>query len=214
MKRQDLDVNLEIGDKVAGAGNSSGKAGMNIIWHKMDNSPVIQAQIFYNGSEPDAKTFFKPLLDLEPAQNTPKIVPLTESSFYIPPTGTRSHIAGASVMAPFDASFFAELWDMFVGFVCEEEAQNCLMGFEIPNSAPMLRKRQTETAFTNRGTLAYILITPKWKKNEKDDRSIKWALDVRDRARAELKRRKASEDVDETTKLAIGGYANSDGRLF
>jgi hypothetical protein len=113
LKRTDLDAILGITDKVAGKGNSEGLAGMIVMWLMADNGPVIAVSVFYNGPMSDAEAFFKPLLDRNPAVNTAKMVHFADSCYTVPPLELRNHSAGGSLMAPFDKTFFGELWDMF-----------------------------------------------------------------------------------------------------
>ena len=129
----------------------------------------------------------------------------------MPPLELRNQSAGGSLMAPFDKAFFEELWDMFFELVKETETETSFLGFEILNATAMLRKKQTETAFANRGKLANIINSSNYKSEETNERVARWCLDVRDKVDREFERRKGSEGVDETTRLAVGRYANYDG---
>ena len=117
-------------------------------------------------------------------------------------------------MEPIDSDFIEVLFKDYLGFIQKvPDASATLMGFETHPSHVTLLHSQTETAFPNRGTFGNFLVFANYKKDGSAPACKKWCQEIHGKVHKEFERRKIVDNVDETTKTAVGEYINSDGGL-
>jgi hypothetical protein len=219
LPRSALKTAIEVANKVLAKENDTGKASLGMLWVSPPGAPQpsIVAMVYYNGSEADAKVFFKPLLDLNPKVNTTKMRPWVETNVLEPPIDDskqwRKVSAGGSVIGPFAYEFFESLWDDYVGLLEKvEDAKMSTLTLVVHNTYVTRRKEQTDTAFPNRGLHSNFMIVPTWTREESDGLCREWCFYMREKVRKDRERR-VMEDagLDETTKSAAGEYSHDDG---
>ncbi|KAL1985690.1 hypothetical protein VTN96DRAFT_7438 [Rasamsonia emersonii] len=215
--RESLATIVQVCNKVL-ARESQGEAALCVGWGILPGrgkEPEIWVAPWYNGPEDKAKEFFAPLLDLQPALNTTKMVPFSASGL----AGAsaqgkewRKHENGSSAMAPLDPVFLDRMFDDFAQFLkTVPDAQRSTVAFEVHNPYPTMRVGQTGTAFPDRGNQVNVLIIPTWTKEENDEACRNWCREFSAKVGEEFERRKREEGVDEVTKTSVGVYSNYDG---
>ncbi|KAL9050806.1 MAG: hypothetical protein Q9206_004939 [Seirophora lacunosa] len=152
--------------------------------------PMLMSVIFYNGPEAEAKTFFKPLFDLEPVMNTTGMVPyplLNEMLNHVAGHGGRKSTKGASFNCPVRPDFMLSAFQNFASFVRDvPDASGSLLLFEFIHQAKICETSNRAMAFANRDFYGNVLAGPKWYDEANDDRCRQWARDVTDLLRREM----------------------------
>lgn len=178
---------------------------------------AIIATVFYNGPEEEAKTFFKPLLDLKPIKNTTSTRPYCEMNAVMNHAvgyGGRKLSKGAAFVTPIDPNFvrslMADLQRLHQN-VPNTTKTIILMEFFSPNQ--WCRIAQDATAFANRGRHQNIMFGPFWEDEKYDTACGLWAQEVAKRCRIELDRmRRHVVNPDEVD--SILEYGNYDCNLL
>ena len=216
-----LETAIGIANKVLAKENDTGKASLGMLWVSPPGAPApsIVLMLYYNGTENEGKTFFKPLLDLNPKVNTTKMRPWVDVNVPEPPVNEskvwRKVSAGGSIIGPFDFKFFDSIWDDYVGLLQNvDDAKTTTLMLVVHNPYATLRKGQMDTAFPNRGRHSNFAIAPTWTKEENDGVCREWCLKIREKMRRDRERR-VEEDgsMDEITRSAVGEYSHDDGEF-
>lgn len=182
-----------------------------------ENIPMVMAVIWFNGSEEDAKAYYKPLLDLGPVANMTQTMPYSGSNEMVNAAmghGLRRSTKGSAFLAPLDLKFADSMWDEYVTFI-ESNPDVGASGifWEFVPFKKIVEVPQTATAFANRGAYGNILFQPTWTDPKNDILCREWTRKMSVKAKAELERRKA-EGTDQTTKQSVGEYGNYDGEYL
>ncbi|KAF8861730.1 FAD-binding domain-containing protein [Acephala macrosclerotiorum] len=176
--------------------------------------PVVLAIVWYNGSEEEAKAYYKPLLDLGPLANETKVRPYSSSNEMVNAAmfhGLRRTTKGSAFLAPLDLQFADSLWDDYVAFLEKvPDAGPTALIFEFVPYKKILEVEQTATAFANRGAYGNILFQPGWTDPGNDSVCREWTRTMSAKTKKELERRKG-EGTDKTTNESVGEYGNYDG---
>ncbi|KAI9651182.1 hypothetical protein NHQ30_001219 [Ciborinia camelliae] len=176
--------------------------------------PVILVSLFYNGTEADAHTYYKPLLDLEPLANTTKEMDYVEANALLNEPmahGLRRNMKGAAYMAPLNYSFASEMFSETEKLLNETpDAKHTMVIFEYIPFGKILQVGQQETAFANRGAYGNLLFALGWENEATDQKCREWGRLMAEKAKGELERR-MKEGTDEITKDGVGAYSNYDG---
>ncbi len=177
--------------------------------------PAVLTVLFYNGEEKEAKSFFKPLLDLNPLTN------MTSSMAYAAvnamlndsmQAGIRRLMKGSAFLNPLDPTYAAGIFEDFVAFVEKvPDAGQTMVLWEFVNYHKLLEVPQEATAFANRGAYGNVLFAPGWTKPAHDSEIREWTRSMAVKARAELERTKAL-GADKVTHEAVGEYSNYDSK--
>lgn len=178
--------------------------------------PALVVQVYYDGTESQAKEFFAPLLKLGPTEDNTKVKPFsgTTGGGDDAPPG-RGEITGGCIMAPIDALFLESLVKDYLAFTQKvPDASETIMAFETHPTYGISRHTQTETAFPNRGMFGNAIIFAKYTNEETAPACKEWCRAIHDKIRKEFERRRMADDVDELTKTAVGEYINYDGELY
>ncbi|KAJ8061829.1 hypothetical protein OCU04_009621 [Sclerotinia nivalis] len=176
--------------------------------------PAILILVFYNGTEAEAKAYYKPLLDLEPLANTTKEMDYVEvNSMANEPMahGLRRNMKGAACMLPLTYPFAAEIFSETEKFFQETpDAKHTLVAFEYVPFGKILQVGQQDTAFANRGAYGNLMFGAGWEEEATDQKCREWCRMMAQKAKGELERR-VKEGTDEITKDGVGAYSNYDG---
>lgn len=136
----------------------------------------IMVIVFYNGSEEEGKSFFKPLFDLEPLADTTKTVsyPDLNMMFNKHPRGPddRHLFGGANFTFPLELKAAQEICDYFWATTKRPENENLRGSTLAFEHYPIQKIRQVpieETAFANRGQFSPICISVNWTDESKDE---------------------------------------------
>jgi hypothetical protein len=170
--------------------------------------------LFYNGPEEAAKSFYAPLLALNPTFNDTAMVPYSAVNSWHNASvanGSRRTMKGSALLTPMSSSFVESLFEQYENLVENvEEASKSLVLFDFFSFKKIMEVPQTATAFANRGAFINVLFAPAWDSEKNDVVCREWTLDMAAKTEAELKKQKASS-ADEMTMGAAGEYGNYDG---
>ena len=196
---------------------SKGESSMVIIQGLKPGStePLIVAQVFYDGTESEAKKFFGPLLKLGPIEDSTMMMPFSQTigSGDIPPGFGKA--TGGGIMEPIDSGFVESLYEDYMAFIKNvPDASGSLIAYEIYSSYGTLLHSQNETAFPNRGTFGNVVIYAAYTKDVSAPACEEWCRKIHDKIHNEFERRKELDDVDDTTKTGVGEYINNDGESY
>ncbi|KAK8902932.1 hypothetical protein QC760_008431 [Botrytis cinerea] len=176
--------------------------------------PAVLVPIFYNGTEAEGNTYFKPLLDLEPLANTTKEMDYVEINSMLNEAmahGLRRNLKGAAVLFPLTYSFAAEIYTETEKFLLETpDAKHTMVIFEYIPFGKILKVGQQDTAYANRGAYGNLVFGASWESPETDTKCRDWCRMMAQKTKAELESR-LKEGTDEITKDGVGAYANYDG---
>jgi hypothetical protein len=197
---------------------SRGESSMIMIQGQLPGAtqPLVLVQVFYDGTEDKAKNFFAPLFKLGPIEDTTKVKPFSEA------TGGGDDIApgfgkatGGGIMEPIDTGFVKSLYEDYMAFVKNvPDASGTVLAYEIHPTYGTLLHSQKETAFPNRGTFGNIIVVAAYTKEESAPACEEWCRVMHDKIHNEFERRKELDNVDDTTKTAVGEYINYDGEFY
>lgn len=194
---------------------ADGQATMVVGFSKPDVTlqPSVIAVVFYNGTEEAAKSFYAPLLALNPVSNHTAMVPYPavnawhNSSFV---EGSRRAMKGSALLTPVSASFVGDLFEDYSTLIEEiPDAAKSVVLFDFFNFKKILSVPQTATSFANRGAFVNVLFAPAWNNKHFDSICQKWTLCMAAKTRTEMDCQR-SLGVDETTMMATGEYKNYD----
>ena len=194
---------------------SKGESSMVMIQGQLPGStePLVVAQVFYDGTENEAKNFFAPLLKLGPIEDSTKMMPFSQTTGGgddVPPGFGKE--TGGGIMEPIDAGFVESLYEDYMAFIKNvPDASGTLIAYEIHPTHGTLLHSQDETAFPNRGTFGNVVIYAAYTKDENALACEKWCRKMHDKIHNEFERRKELDGVDDTTMTGVGEYINYDG---
>lgn len=180
--------------------------------------PSILIPLFYNGSEQEARAYYKSLFDLQPLADTTKEIDYVEANSMMNEPmahGLRRNMKGAAYMLPLSYSYAAHMFSQTEKFIRETpDAKHTMTVFEYIPFGKILQVGQQETAFANRGAYGNLLFGPGWENPETDKECREWGTRMAEKAKEELERRMREEGTDEVTKDGVGAYSNYDGGMF
>jgi hypothetical protein len=197
---------------------SKGESSMVMIQGQLPGStkPLVIVEVFYNGTEDEARGFFAPLLKLGPIKDSTKMMPFSQTTGGgddIPPGFGKG--TGGGIMEPIDADFVESLYEDYVTFIKNvPDASESLIAYEIHPTYGTLLHSQNETAFPNRGTFGNVVIYAAYTKDESAPACEEWCRKMHDKIHNEFERRKEVDGVDDTTKTGVGEYINYDGKRY
>ncbi|KAF4637157.1 hypothetical protein G7Y89_g905 [Cudoniella acicularis] len=194
---------------------SQGEATMMVGFSTSANSKAsIVAVVFYNGTEAAAKSFYAPLLNLNPSFNDTSMVPYSSVNSWHNATvshGSRRAMKGSALLTPVNPAFVEGLFDDYETLMESiDDATKSLVLFDFFSFKKTMSVPQTATSFANRGAFINVLFAPAWESKNLDTVCQEWTLSVAAKTQAELERQK-SAGTDETTQFAAGEYKNYDG---
>lgn len=130
------------------------------------NAPVILTQLFHNGSEEDAKSFFADLFALSPLANMTNSIPYPQLNALLNHAAGfegRKQFGGGAFKLPLDADFVAALHAQFNEFVASKERMNeSMVMFECIPYGKIVEVGNGEMAFANRGDYYNVATVLKW----------------------------------------------------
>jgi hypothetical protein len=179
--------------------------------------PVILAVVYYNGTESEAKEFYKPLLDLRPLADMTSVMPYEKVNTMLNDglaAGFRRTMKGSAFMAPLSTTFAQSLFDDYEKFLKDvPDAALSVILLEYVSYHKILEVPQEAMAFANRGAYGNLLFGPGWTNPENDKACREWTRVMAAKSGAELKRiRDLGTDI--VTKSGVGEYVNYDSEYF
>lgn len=182
------------------------------------NAPVVLTQLFHNGSAEEGKSFFAPLLSLEPLVNLATSVPYkTVNSLLNNASGFdgRKQFGGGAFKLPVSLPVVQSLVSSFLDFTtATEETKQSLLLFETVPYREVVKVRNDEMAFSNRGEYYNLAVMLKWTDAERDGEMRDFARGlVRGAGLAEGAVRK-EEDGTEDKGKGVGQYGNYASKLL
>ncbi|TVY92199.1 FAD-linked oxidoreductase [Lachnellula willkommii] len=178
------------------------------------HQPVVMVLTFFDGAEDEAKTFFDPLLSLEPLADMTGPMPYSSANSMLNesmPYGFRRRMKGSAFIAPLDTTFAASLFKDFEDFL--QKVPSAVLSVLLLEYVPfkkVLEVPQTATSFANRGAYGNILFGPGWTDPAQDSACREWTKVMYSKTRAELLQRKTGGS-DPVTLEGVGEYVNYDG---
>ncbi|KAL8869525.1 MAG: hypothetical protein Q9174_004210 [Haloplaca sp. 1 TL-2023] len=146
------------------------------------SQPTMIASIFFNGPEDKAKSFFQPLLDLDPVVNDTKMMPYSALNGMLNPVvphGGRKSTKGACFQLPMQAAFATSLFEQFSAFVKgNPDASRSLIIMEFFYPDKICKTSNRAMAFANRDFYQNIMAQPVWSEEGNDERCRQWARDM------------------------------------
>ena len=142
----------------------------------------------YFGTEAEAKQAFKAFYDIGPLADTASIVPdPVINTLMAPPIGLRASMKGAAYTLPLRKEFVEEVLANFTEFTnTNADARGSLIFYEMYD--PVKVVESDFGSFANRGTHMNGMICPLWTKPEHDQAFRKWARDINEMFKGELKK--------------------------
>lgn len=142
----------------------------------------------YFGTEAEAKDAFKAFYDLGPLADTTALVPYPVlNTLMAPPIGLRSSMKGAAYTMPLRKEFVEEVLTNFIQFTDgNEDAKGSVVFYEMYDTMKIVKS--DFGSFANRGAHLNGMIMPLWTKSENDQAFRKWARDINEMFKEELKR--------------------------
>jgi hypothetical protein len=144
---------------------------------------------FFNGSEEDAKAYFKPLLDLGPIVDHTASVPYERVNTMLNGAagfGGRKIFGGSNVALPLDPAFVKSVYEEFCGFLnAREGTSESLVLFEFQPYKKTMEVGVEETACANRGEYYNVGTLFKWYNPELDQEVRAFNRQINGRIRAE-----------------------------
>ena len=176
--------------------------------------PVPVAFVFYNGTEVQAKTFFEPLLKLNPVFDDTTVMPYSHVNGmlnHLVPHGGRKVTKGCAYGLPMSKKFFRSLFDDFSQFIKEvPDAYPSLLGFETYRTEKICEVSNTATAFASRGSYENVAVQLEWREETSDPACRQFARTMAAKFKAEMERGKREGDI--VMKMeGVGEYGNTDG---
>lgn len=180
------------------------------------SQPMILAVVFYNGPEDEAKTFYKPLLDLEPLMNTTAMIPYSSLNSIFNASnghGGRKSTKGSSFNPPLRAEFALSVFDRFCDFVKEVPGANgSIVLFEFFNMKKICEMSNRAMAFANRDYYGSVMTLPKWSDESNDKRCRQWARDMVALFEEEMVKARTEGGFAKGME-GVGAYVNYDGEM-
>ncbi|CZR67719.1 related to 6-hydroxy-D-nicotine oxidase [Phialocephala subalpina] len=215
-KRSQLRGVCDVINKTMGEENNGGKASVLMLSGVLPGTSEVGIILipWYNGPEDEAKTFFAPLLEMEPIFDTTKMMPFSQSG--VEGGGSigrewRKVIVGGSLMAPLDATWLGTMFEDLENLINTlPDAATSVIGFEFHNPVATMKIGQTETAYPDRGTHGTMFLSPTWTKEENDAVCRKWCEKEDAKMIKEFRKRQGEKQVDNTTRTSSGRYPNYD----
>lgn len=178
------------------------------------NAPVVLTMLFHNGPEAEATAIFKDLIAVGPVANLAGMVPYVQLNSLLNASAGfdgRKMFSGGAYKLPLNPAFVQSLYQDFVDFVASHERMNeSLMLFETVPYREVIKVRNDEMAFANRGDYYNLATMFKWFDPKLDN-------EVREFARGLLKRASQSAGVVQDEKVRAvegvgqyGNYSNAD----
>ena len=178
------------------------------------SQPTMIASVFFNGSEDKAKSFFQPLLDLDPVVNDTKMMPYSALNGMLNPVaphGGRKSIKGACFQLPMQAGFATSLFQQFSAFVkTNPDASRSLIVMEFFYPDKICETSNRAMAFANRDFYQNIMVQAVWSEESNDQRCRQWARDMTALFQKEFETNKFT-DKEGKVMGGIGTYGNYDG---
>ncbi len=119
------------------------------------NAPVILCQLFYNGSEEDAKAFYADLFALGPIANMSGMVPYEKVNGLLNMAAGfdgRKQMGGGAYKAPLDVKLVTDLYTEFMAFTTSHERMNeSIILFEHIPYKKIFEVPNDNMSFSNRG---------------------------------------------------------------
>ncbi|KAF2703998.1 FAD-binding domain-containing protein [Pleomassaria siparia CBS 279.74] len=172
-------------------------------------APVVLTQIFHNGDEAFAKTFFADLLALGPVVDTTAMVPYEKLNALLNPTAGfdgRKLFGGGAFKLPLSPVFVQALLGDFLDFISERDRMNeSLMLFETVPYKKVVQVSNEAMSFSNRGDYYNVATCFKWFDPKLD-------AEIRDFSRALLKKASQAAGVIQDSAIrsveGVGTYGN------
>ncbi|KAL8964021.1 MAG: hypothetical protein Q9183_004767 [Haloplaca sp. 2 TL-2023] len=176
--------------------------------------PTVIAAVFFNGSENNARSFFQPLLDLDPVVNDTKMMPYSALNSMLNPMaphGGRKSIKGACFLLPMQAGFATSLFQQFSVFVkANPDASRSLIVMEFYYPDKICETSNRAMAFANRDFYQTVMVQPVWSEESNDQRCRQWARDMTALLQKELETNKLTGREGKVMG-GVGTYGNYDG---
>ena len=164
---------------------------------------VVFISLFYNGSEEDAKAYYKALFDIGPIVNHTGPMPYEKVNGIFNDAqgfGGRKLFGGSNIAFPFDTTFIQSIFDEFVAFTgTHEGTSSSIVMFEFLPYEKTVSVGVEETAFANRGEYYNVCTTIKWDRPELDQEVRLFNRQINSRIREQGGKKKTD---------AVGVYAN------
>ncbi|PSN69942.1 FAD-binding domain-containing protein [Corynespora cassiicola Philippines] len=172
-------------------------------------APVVLTQIFYNGPEDAAKSFFADLISIGPVANMASMVPYEKLNSLLNHSAGfdgRKQFGGGAFKLPLDPRFVVDLHSQFLAFVeSHERTGESLMLFETIPYKKVIEVGNKDMAFSNRGDYYNVATCFKWFDPSFDD-------EVRTFSRNLLRNASQTTGVEQDEKIrsvsGVGQYGN------
>ena len=192
------------------------KTGMMLVVGKFPPQwqTGIAVTAFHNGSEQEAESIFKPLLDLEPTMNSAKERPYTELNSMLNEGndfGGRRGGKGAAYVTPIRPELVRSLLqdiDTLNSRVSGSRLSKFLLEFHKPDQWRKVSSK--DMAYPNRGNKQNMAMALDWEGSANDQAVSSWASGVGKKMKEELSRAKA-ESPKASGEILI--YSNYDGQF-
>lgn len=184
--------------------NNNGDQAMTIGFTAPDpSSPAVFTGLFYNGTEDEARKYFKPLFDLAPFMEQVRAVTYPELQSMLDAGmayGGRKIHGGSNFTLPMDKAALQEVTDAFFKIICTEEGANeSSLVFECVPAEKVRAVPTSAMAFANRGDFYVIGMAWKWYNPELDSK-------FREHSRAIT--RLSAEKLGTRNPKEVGRYVN------
>ncbi|KAF8865217.1 hypothetical protein BDZ45DRAFT_701249 [Acephala macrosclerotiorum] len=183
------------------------QATMMVGFSKPDATlqPSVVAVMFYNWNEEAAKSFYAPLLSLNPVSNQTAMVPFVE--------GSQWAMKGSALLTSVSAPFIKDLFEDYSTLIEEiPDATKSVVLYDFFNFKKILSVLQTATPLVNRGAFVNVLFATAWNQKYLDSVCQEWTLSMADKTRIEMDCQR-SLGTDATTMMAAGEYKNYDSNF-
>ncbi|KAL8773921.1 MAG: hypothetical protein Q9209_001351 [Squamulea sp. 1 TL-2023] len=178
------------------------------------SAPIFTCSLFFNGPEDQAKTFFKPLLDLEPIMNSVAMIPYSSVNGMfnkVAEHGGRKSTKGGAFAAPIRSEFLQSLFERFNSFVTEvPDAEKSLLLMEFFSPDKICEADNRAMAFANRDYYNNILAGPQWNDEANDGKCREWARDIIAMVHKEMEACKIDGRISPKME-GVGTYGNYEG---
>lgn len=130
------------------------------------NAPVVLTQLFYNGPEDDAKSFFADLFALNPLADMTSTIPYPKLNSLLNHTAGfdgRKRFGGGAFKLPLDPAFVVQLHAEFSAFTASHDRVNeSMMLFETIPYGKVRAVDNADMSFSNRGDYYSLATLFKW----------------------------------------------------
>ncbi|KAI0995773.1 hypothetical protein K3495_g12407 [Podosphaera aphanis] len=211
---ESLSAVVEAGNSFIDTKDESGSMVVSIITPPQTNSAVIQALVYYNGTEDKARRAFAPLLKLNCLTNETGLMTYPEINkiLSIGPdaNGMRHSMKGSAFAFPLSKKLAASMLDELSSFVEQiPDAASSMVTFEFCPSSKISAVAQTATSFANRGAHGNISTIASWTNSTNDEKCHDMVRRISMKAKSEFEA--VTQKLSGEENKAVGEYFNYDG---